>query len=210
MIAPGKEQTMNTTMPREITLHDLGNLCLRATVALAARCARRVRPMMDDLPDDFPDKEGALAVLDTALSDAENYARANIIHAAEADANARLAFQVAEAAFPYRRLGAYAVAHAARAAAEAVRAGERASEEVGMEVTASAYGANRVALTAGTGNRLDEATMHLIRGAILADFEGLMRLSPGSFRDLGDPVDPADEGPLGALWPNGAPAPFGG
>jgi hypothetical protein len=199
---------MTVTRAREITLHDLGNLCLRAAVALAVRCALRVRPIMDELPDDFPDRAGALAVLDAALADAENYARANIIPHAEADTHARAAFQVAEAAFPYQRLGAYAVAHAARAAADAVHAGERASEAAGMEIVAATYGANRVALTAGRGRRLDEETGMQVRAAILADFEALLKLCPGSFRDLGDPVDPSEQGPLGALWPHGVPSIF--
>jgi hypothetical protein len=200
---------MTTTPAREITLQDLGSLCLRATVALAARCARRVRPGMDDLPADFPNRAEALAILDVALANAEDYARAHIMPHAQADSNARAAFEVGEAAYPYRRLGAYAVAHAARAAAAAIQAGERATESTGMEVLASAYGANRVALTAGSGARLDEATTIQVRAAILADYEALRRLCPGSFRDLGDPVDPSEQGPLGVLWPDGVPAAFG-
>jgi hypothetical protein len=196
---------MASATVREITLQDLGQLCLRATVAFAARCARRVRPGMNTLPDDFPDLEGALAVCDIAITAAEDYAQAKMIPQAKAQEMATAAMEVAEAAFPYRRLGAYAAAHAARCAAEALRAGEHANDNIAMEVVAAAYGANRVALTGGTGQRLDEDSATKVRAAILADYEVLRKIGGGSFREMGDPIDPSEDGPLGDLWPDGAP-----
>jgi hypothetical protein len=193
---------MATITAREVTLQDLGELCMRATIAFAARCARRVRPGMDELPDDFPDLDKALATIDAAIVAAETYAQARISRYADAEATAQAALQIAEAAYPYRRLGAYAAAHAAKAAAEAIRAGERANDAIAMEVLAGAYGANRVALTDGTGQRQDEPTASRIKAAIFADFEVLRKLAGGTFRDLGDPIDTSEGGPLGPLWPD--------
>jgi hypothetical protein len=198
---------MTTVATREITLQDLGALCLRATVAFAARCARRVRPGLAALPSDFPDRASALATVDAAIQSAEDYSFARINRHAEAEALAQAALAVAETAYPYRGLAAYAAAHAARAAAEAIRGGERASDSVAMEVLASAYGANRVALTDGTGQRLDDATAARIRTAIFGDFTALQALACGSFRDLGDPVDSSDTGPLGPLWKDASSSP---
>ena len=193
---------------REVTLRDLGDLSMRATVAFAARCARRVRPALDGLPADFPNHDAALGTVDAAIEAAENYARANMSRQADTEALAQAALDVAEATYPYRRLGAYAAAHAAKAAAEALRGGERASTAVVMEVVACAYGANRVALTGGTGGRLDKESDQLIRAAILADYEKLRGLSAGSLYDMGDPVDPSEKGPLGPLWTQGVPQAF--
>src|SRR5208337_739233 len=39
-----------------------------------------------------------------------------------------------------------------------------------------------------------------------SDYEGLLERDLGHFPDLGRPVDPAESGPLGALWPDGEPA----
>jgi hypothetical protein len=193
---------------REVTLRDLGDLSMRATVAFAARCARRVRPPLDELPADFPNHDQALGTVDAAIEAAENYARAQMGRQADTEALAQAAMNVAEATYPYGRLGAFAAAHAAKAAAEALRGGERASTEVVMEVVAFAYGANRVALTGGTGGRLDEETDQLVRAAIFADYEKLRGLCAGTLYDMGDPVDPSEKGPLGPLWAHGVPQAF--
>jgi hypothetical protein len=197
--------SMTTATNREITLQDLGDLCLRATVAFAARCARRVQPAASDLPDDFPDVDKAMATVAAAIAAAEAYAQAHISRHAQAEATANAAMDVAEAAYPYRRLGAYAAAHAAKAAAEAIKAGERASDSIAMEVLAGAYGANRVALTFGTGGRLQDPARSVIQAAIYADYAQLRKIAGGSFRDLGEPIDPSEAGPLGPLWPEGHP-----
>jgi hypothetical protein len=160
---------------------------------------------MNTLPEDFPDLEGALAVCDIAITAAEDYAQARMLRRATALEMAAAAMEVAEAAYPYRQLGAYAAAHAARCAAEAIRAGEHANDNIAMEVVAAAYGANRVALSGGTGQRLDEDSAIKVRSAILADYEMLCKIGGGSFRDLGDPIDPSEDGPLGDLWPDGPP-----
>src|SRR5262249_12591133 len=41
--------------------------------------------------------------------------------------------------------------------------------------------------------------------AIRSDFEQLTRLHPGTGKELGGPIDPAEDGDLGPLWPAGKP-----
>jgi hypothetical protein len=199
---------MPVTASREITLQDLGELSLRATVAFAVRCALRVRPGLNDLPKDFPHREKALATVDAAIAAAADYSRATIKPQAQTAALAAAALQIAETTYSYRKLGAYAAAHAAKAAAEATGAGEWAKDAIAMEVVASAYGANRVALNGGTGSRLHESSGGAIRAAIREDFVNLKKISTGTIRDLGEPIDPSENGPLGPLWPDGAAPSF--
>ncbi len=165
--------------------------------------ALRVRSSVGGLPKGNADLAQAVTTVDAAIAAAADYAAARMRPHAEVEAIAAAAIQVAEAMYPQRRLGAYAAAHAAKAAAEAIRAGEHATDAIAMEVVASTYGANRVALTGGTGGRLNDFTGNMVRAGIMADFSKLKALGGGAFRDLGEPIDVAESGPLGPLWPPG-------
>jgi hypothetical protein len=190
--------------PREVTLQDLGQLSLRAAVAFAARCARRVQPRFSP-PAEFPHRGQAFEVVEAAIRLAEEYAAATAGDFRTAPTSAQLAFNLGEATYPYQQLAPYAAYHAARAVSKAFPAGERASPEVATEVLAAAYGASRVVVAGGTGTLLDGATRRLVHEALLADFEVLLRVAAGGFGDMGDPIDPSEAGPLGALWPDGPP-----
>jgi hypothetical protein len=191
--------------PREVTLQELGELSLRSTVAFAARCARRVQAQFNP-PDDFPHRGQAFEVIEEAICVAEEYASGTPRPLKQVSAAAKIAHNLGEAAYPLRQLAPYAAYHAAWAVAQAVGAGERATQAVATGVLASAYGASRVVLTGGTGAQPGADTARAVHEALRADFEALRSLNLGGFCDMGDPIDPSQAGPLGALWPSGAPA----
>ena len=55
---------------------------------------------------------------------------------------------------------------------------------------------------------LPEADVEAARAAANVDIRRLTALNLGVAGELSAPVDPSEEGPLGPLWPNGAPAWF--
>lgn len=125
-------------------LHEhLTELPLRAVVAFAVRCARRVQPL-GHLLTEYRQVE-----VEDAIASAEGFARGGKAVQA-ADAAAATAEDTAEAAW-----------HTGRAASRAAARGD------------------------------------LLR---------LLALELGRPGTLGKPIDPAQEGPLGPLWPGGAPA----
>jgi hypothetical protein len=141
-------------------LHEqLTELPLRAIVAFAVRCARRVQPLGHVLT------EYRQVEVDDAIAIAEGFAR-----------------------------GGKAVRAAARAAraANAARAADiAAADAAAAEATAeAAWDTGRAAS----------------RAAALDDLRRLVALDLGRPGTLGQPIDPAEGGPLGPLWPGGAPA----
>jgi hypothetical protein len=190
---------------REVTLQDLGELSLRATVAFAARCARRVQPYFNP-PEDFPHRAQAMQVVEEAILLAEQYAGATASSFANAAAAAKIAFNLGEATYPLRQLAPYAAYHAARAVVKAASAGERATQTVATEVLAAAYGSSRVVISGGSGTPPGAETVRFVHEALRADFEALRALNLGGFCDMGDPIDSSEAGPLGPLWRGGPPA----
>jgi hypothetical protein len=96
----------------------------------------------------------------------------------------------------------YAAAHAARSA---IYATEFAAGDEGafMEALASSFGATLV-----LRNHCGSGSESLVRAALRADFDTLVRLRLGEPGTDGAPIDPAESGPLGPLWPAGTPAWF--
>ena len=43
------------------------------------------------------------------------------------------------------------------------------------------------------------------RAAASSDLDRLLALNPGELDPLGAPIDPSEDGPLGPIWPQGAP-----
>jgi len=144
-------------------LHEqLTELPLRAIVAFAVRCARRVQPLGHVLT------EYRQIEVDDAIASAEGFARGGkAVRAAGAAARAANAARAAD------------VAAAAAAAAEAAEDTARAAWDTGRAAA---------------------------RAAARGDLQRLRALKLGRPRTLGQPIDPAEGGPLGPLWPGGAPA----
>src|SRR6516165_1519554 len=168
------------------TLDHLKALPLRAIVAFAARCARRVEPLAQ-LPEGDPQRESRRAAIEAGR-----------------DAGAELAAAAA----------ASAIAQAAHAAASAWRAGSRVAREGGApgkrateagralgtvtRITADLAAVNAFTATGdafvSVGCRNEDFV-----DAALSDYDKLVRLRLGRYPELGNPVDPSAVGPLGPL-----------
>ena len=71
------------------------------------------------------------------------------------------------------------------------------------EAMAAAFGASRVVLTGGRGERPGPKVLECILAAFRSDMDKLYQLDLGRYAELGQPVDATEAGPLGALWPSG-------
>src|SRR5262245_16568046 len=194
------------------TLEQLKALPLRAVVAFAARCARRVEPLAQ-LPEGNPQRESRREAVEAALRMAESFARGtdsppdeSVVAAIDAsrDAGGDLAWSAA----------ASAIAQAAHAAASAWRAGPQAAEEsrapgkhtteagrsLGAltHVTADLAAMNAYTAAAeafvSVGYRIEDFV-----DAALKDYHTLVRLELGRSPELGNSVDPSPDGPLDHL-----------
>jgi hypothetical protein len=192
---------------------DLKRLPLRAIVALAARCARRVENLAL-LPDEHPDKERCRVAVDSAIRLAEDFARdapctsfESVIGEVEASRT------VADRGF-LRDVAMSAVVQAARAAAAAqhvpqLRAEPEESHMFGAakpnpfphlaDVTADL--AAREAFTAAMDAAAATGHADDFVNAGITDYEKLLRLDLGSYPQVGKPIDTSSHGPLGPLWP---------
>jgi hypothetical protein len=181
-------------MPESIERR-LEELPLRAVVAFAARCARRVQPLTGRLSGLGRD---AMA---RAIHAAEEFARGNplpdtaghgcLVAAADLVAAGAALGEAAIAAVAAD--DAKACAYAAALGAPVASAGRAAS------AAASAVASANLAVEGAT-----EAG-HVAAAAAHADLDRLAILQLGRPRTRGLPIDPAEEGPLGPLWPYGAP-----
>jgi hypothetical protein len=184
--------------PAGVSLGDLGSLTLRGNVAFAVRCARRIRPMFR-LPADAAAHDARVAAVDAALQVAEDYVRGEEVSAGLVQGVAAAAYEVAEDVHDVAGYAGYAAAHAARAVFGATRASQNTDATI-VEVIASTFGASRV-LLANCGS----ADTRLVLAALRADFDALLGLQLGRPGEAGKPVDVSEAGPLGILWPAGAP-----
>jgi hypothetical protein len=193
-----------------ISTEDLKKLPLRAIVALAARCARRVESLSRP-PDDHLDRDRCRTAIDGALRLAEDFARGSpcpavptVIHEAEA---CRAIAQGENA----RETAVDAVvwtAHAAGAAMEglglrdepaAVVMGERQPNAFPQLANVAADLAAREAFTAAVdAARAVGFADEFINGA-MQDYQALLQLKLGLYPDAGQPIDPSPGGPLGPL-----------
>lgn len=194
-------------MPGLPTKDQLKKLPLRAIVAYAVRCARRVQPLYR-LARRIPDRERHQAAIETILMIGERFCRDETAAAANAftagartfsaarvtgaaDAAARAA-RAASAARAANATHAALVANAARAASAAAEAANAA------EATETVEAAN-VAATNATNVAATNAN------AAGADYDRLVSLNLGVYPNLGQPIDLAENGPLGPLWPEVPP-----
>jgi hypothetical protein len=195
----------------DFATEDLKKLPLRAIVALAARCARRVE-YLGLLPDDHPDRERSRTAIDSAIRLGEDFARGSPCQGVEPVIREVEACRAAVQGDYVRETAVAAVVRAAHAAASALDALGMRDEpaEVSVMGTRSpnpfphladieADLAARDAFTAAVdaAGALGHAD-RFVHGAVL-DFEELMKLDLGSYPEAGRPIDPSPTGPLGAL-----------
>ena len=202
-----------TMIRTNYTVEDLKKLPIRAIVAFAARCARRVEDL-SQLPEGHPERASRRAAIDAAIRMAEEVSRGSactsvepVVQAVDASCSA------AGGGFGCERAAA-AVAAAARAAATAL---------LTLNPGESDQGANRWTNTAEARSFLsrlandtaDLAALDAFTAAVEAadavgrddafiggavrDYERLLGLRLGSYPQAGQPIDPSPDGPLGPL-----------
>lgn len=202
---------MNLT---EITAEDLKKLPLRAIVAFAARCARRVERIAG-LPDDHPERTRCHEAVAAGIRLAEDVARGLPCPTAD------LAVREVEACREFvqgdrAREDAYsAVVRACHAAVTALHAVELreepaehrlvsggpaidpASHVADVSSDLAALGAHTAAIDAA------DALGHTdgFSTAAGSDYHKLLGLNLGEYPEAGAPIDPSPEGPLGPLGP---------
>jgi hypothetical protein len=205
----------------DFTLEHLKRLPLRAMVAFAARCARRVEDLAQ-LPEGHPGKEERRVAIDAALRLAESVARGDTCSSVESVVQAIDASRQATDVASSCESAAAAVAAAAHAAASVLSVMERSGEARDMpqsERTAEAQkflGSLRhatvdlAAMSAFTAavEAYDAVGLNNkdFVGASLNDYDALIRLRLGDYPQPGDPIDPSPSGPLGAIRASDQPS----
>ncbi len=195
------------------TDEDLKKLPLRAIVAFAARCARRVEDL-SQLPEGHPERESRRAAINAAIRLAEEVSRGSACSSVEP------AVQAIDAS---RGVAGGGIGCECAVAAVAAAAHAAATAWLTLNPGASDRGANRWTNTAEARSflgRLANDTADLaaldaftaaveasdafarddtfMRGAI-QDYEMLLGLHLGTYPQAGQPIDPSPDGPLGPL-----------
>jgi hypothetical protein len=179
------------------TEDDLKKLPLLAIVAYAVRCARRARPMLDTIPN-FAAHGTAV---EQAISLAERFCAGKELNDAP-DAAERAADAAGRAAaVAHSFAGGSAVALAAGAAQAAVQAAA-AVEDFWVQPDAADRVVRAATYAAGRASRAVAADHGaVVSAAARGDYDRLFSLNLGTYPDLGQPIDPTENGPLGAIWP---------
>jgi hypothetical protein len=199
-------------MSDEPLSEQLSKLPRRAIVAFAARCARRVQPLADNLPEEHR------AAIDQGIAAAEAFARG--------DDNAEASADVAEVASGATAAAAGATGGPVRAAA-AARAAEAAAMTIDATIWATMTAEANARATRTMGRKMglpsgwaaaaafdaaeatgDDSASTAIWAATRGDIERLLALGLGDPGTPGSPIDPSESGPLGPLWAEGEPAWF--
>lgn len=198
----------------DFTVEHLKAMPLRAIVAFAARCARRVQPIAQ-LPEGHPQRESRRKAVEAALDLAEAFATGadgppdeSVI--AAIDASRSIAGGPAGSADAAS--AAAEAAHAALAAWGLTGPGATDKSEPGELKTAEArkflgaltgVTAELAALDAFTAaaDAFDSLGYHNEEfvNAALNDYDRLLRLKLGRYPETGEPIDPSPGGPLGYL-----------
>jgi hypothetical protein len=198
----------------EFTVEHVKKLPLRAIVAFAARCARRVEHLAQ-LPEGHPERERRRGAVEAALRMAEGFARGSTVPPEESVVKAVDASRGVAGGPLSGENAAAAVAEAARAAASAwhvVGSRQAHKDEPLEERTAEArkflgalahVTADLAALNAFTAAAEAYGAVGLHNegyvAAALGDYDKLLCLKLGSYPESGDPIDPSPGGPLGPL-----------
>jgi len=193
---------MKSQQPSGFSLSELAQLTQRANVAFAVRCAQRLRPRFQ-LPNDAPHRREQIAAVDAAIRVAAAFCQGTPLEEGRAAAAARTAGAVAEETCETTSFAAYAAVRAAEAAAYAEEAVRTPCDSAMTEIVAAAFGAGRVVAA-----NIDTYGQERAVFAMCADVHKLLGIAQGPIDSLGAPIDPSENGPLGPLWPTGAPAGF--
>jgi hypothetical protein len=201
------------TLP-DFTIEHLKQLPLRAIVAFAARCARRVEDLAQ-LPQGHAARERRHTAVAEALRLAEAVARGDACKSAESIVQAIDASRQAAGATPRCESAAVAAAQAAHAAASALSVIERSVEDQEMPQSARNVEARRFLASLESTTAELAATSAFTAAAeafdavglenndfvaaSLNDFDHLRRLNLGRFPEPGEPIDPSPSGPLGPI-----------
>jgi hypothetical protein len=202
------------------TADDLKKLPLRAIVAFAVRCARRVQRLALP-PDDHPEKEKWGSAIAEALRVAEDFARGLPCPTIESAVRAVEAGQAVVQGDLVRENAYAAVVRAAHAATTAIHAIAVREEPEEKRLVSGGpplhplshladLTADLAALEAYTA-AMDAAeavatTRNFTIGAA-EDYRKLLELKLGPYPEAGQPIDPSPEGPLGPFWPGGVSGP---
>ncbi|MFI5456264.1 MAG: hypothetical protein ACHRXM_12525 [Isosphaerales bacterium] len=194
-----------------VATEDLKKLPLRAIVALAARCARRVESL-SLLPDGHPDRDRCRTAIDGAIRLAEDFARGSSCRdVPTVIRNVEACRAIAEGEY-VRETAVGAVvwtSHAAAAAMESLGLRDETAEvsvmgtqqpnpfpqlaNVAADLAArdAFTAAVDAAVAAGFGDEF-------IKGA-MQDYQSLLKLGLGRYPEAGQTIDPSPGGPLGEL-----------
>ncbi len=186
-------------MPKIPSAEDLKQIPLRALVAYAARCARRVHILFEGRVVDLEYR----AKVEGPIQIAERFARGD---AGTGDDAWRSAMAAGDAAIAAARAAGDADLEAvANAALEAAATALAALEaDLGRETADARYRdaiERVVALGSAQAAWAAVAAWATAIDAAWADFDQLLKLHLGSFPELGQPIDPSESGQLGPLWP---------
>ncbi len=194
-----------------LSTEDLKKLPLRAIVALAARCARRVESL-SLLPDGHADMDRCRAAIDGAIRLAEDFAKGSPCRAVPSVIREVEACRAIAQGEHTRETAVAAVVWTAHAAAAAMEGLGLQPEPAEVSVTGTrqpnpfphladvaADLAARDAFTAavdaaGAAGHADKFT----NGAV-QDYQALLKLELGCYPEAGQPIDPSPAGPLGDL-----------
>jgi hypothetical protein len=183
---------------------ELALLPRHALIACVARCARRVQPL-------YEEQSGAKhrRSLEDAIALAEAFASGKQTGRPVAQAGHRAREKSEAAGRAAKRIKARGAVHVADAVACAARATSYAtgffghgSEGDKRTAYLCAFEAFNQALHAIPSDSEAEALIE----AAAEDTARLRGISHEGPDQLGEPVDPSESGPLGSLWPQGAPA----
>ena len=199
------------TLP-DFTVEHLKKLPLRANVAFAARCARRVEHLAQ-LPVGHPQRESRQKAVEAALRMVEAFAMGSDAPPDESVIAAIDASRGVAGGLPGSEDAAAAVAQAAHAAASAWHTGIQEAENGGSpgrrtaedrkflgglaHVTADLAALNVFTAAADAFVSVGFHNEDFVNAA-LNDYDRLVRLDPGRYPEAGDPIDPSPGGPLGA------------
>jgi hypothetical protein len=197
----------------DFTVEHLKALPLRANVAFAVRCARRVEHLAQ-MPEGHPERESRRSAVEAALRMAEAFARGEDATFDESVVAAIDASLQVTGGSPGSVDAAAAVAEAAHAAASSWHAESQEAEEGVPPGRRTAEARKFLGTLAHV--TADLATMNALTAAVdafesvgyhnngfveaaLNDYNELVRLKLGRYPEPGAPIDPSPEGPLGPL-----------
>jgi hypothetical protein len=181
-------------------------LPLRAIVAFAARCARRVESLAQ-LPEGDARRESRRTAVDAALRMAEAFARGTDSPPDESvvatidtirDAEDESAVGSAVSAAAQAAHAAASAWHAGSGALEGEVSGKQATQAGFKHVTADLAALNAYSAAAGAFVSIGYNNDDFV-GAALRDYDTLVRLELGRYPEPGAPIDPSPDGPLGPL-----------